>query len=71
MNRYMNPYLAGFLLGLVLLASIVITGRGLGASGAVKGVVTGTVLTASPQAKCPRGRFPALPPNQWHSSWMP
>ncbi len=37
----MNPYLAGFLLGLVLLASYVITGRGLGASGAVKsGLVT-------------------------------
>lgn len=48
MNRYMNPYLAGFLLGLVLLGSIVITGRGLGASGAVKGVVTGTVLTVAP-----------------------
>ena len=31
---YMNPYLAGFLLGLVLLATIYITGRGLGASGA-------------------------------------
>jgi len=44
----MNPYLAGFLLGLVLLATIVITGRGLGASGAVKGVVTGTVLAVAP-----------------------
>jgi uncharacterized membrane protein YedE/YeeE len=30
-----NPYLAGFGLGLVLLASFVVTGRGLGASGAV------------------------------------
>jgi uncharacterized protein len=27
---YMNPYLAGFLLGLVLLATIYITGRGTG-----------------------------------------
>jgi len=44
----MNPYLAGVLLGLVLLATIVITGRGLGASGAVKGVVTGTVLAVAP-----------------------
>jgi uncharacterized protein len=49
MKNYMNPYLAGFLLGLVLLAAIVITGRGLGASGAAKGVVTGTVLTIAPQ----------------------
>ena len=48
MKNYMNPYLAGFLLGLVLLATIYISGRGLGASGAVKGVVTGTVMTLAP-----------------------
>jgi len=30
----MNPYLAGFILGLVLLAAFVFMGRGLGASGA-------------------------------------
>ena len=30
-----NPYLAGFVLGLVMLMSFVVTGRGLGASGAV------------------------------------
>lgn len=32
---YMNSYVAGILLGLVLLGSLVVTGRGLGASGAV------------------------------------
>ena len=32
---YINPYLAGVLLGFVLLASFVIAGRGIGASGAV------------------------------------
>jgi uncharacterized membrane protein YedE/YeeE len=48
MKNYMNPYLAGFLLGLVLLATIFISGRGLGASGAVKGVITGTVLAVAP-----------------------
>jgi hypothetical protein len=31
-QAFMNPYLAGFLLGLVLLASYLITGRGLGAT---------------------------------------
>jgi uncharacterized membrane protein YedE/YeeE len=31
--KYMNPYLAGFLLGLTLLASFLILGAGLGASG--------------------------------------
>ncbi len=35
-TKYMNPYLAGFFLGLILLATIYITGRGLGASGAFK-----------------------------------
>jgi uncharacterized membrane protein YedE/YeeE len=34
----MNPYLAGFLLGLVLLLTVFLTGRGLGASGAIKSV---------------------------------
>ena len=46
---YMNPYLAGFLLGLVLLATIYVTGRGLGASGAFKTAVTETVKVAAPE----------------------
>lgn len=47
-TRYLNPYLAGFLLGLVLLATIFITGRGLGASGALKSVVVSTVGSLAP-----------------------
>ncbi len=46
---YMNPYLAGFLLGMVLLATIYITGRGLGASGAFKNVVIASVESVAPQ----------------------
>jgi len=46
---YMNPYIAGLLLGLVLLTTIYITGRGLGASGAVKDGVLATVKLASPE----------------------
>jgi uncharacterized membrane protein YedE/YeeE len=42
-SNYMNPYLAGFLLGLVLLVTIFVTGRGLGASGAMKSVVATAV----------------------------
>ena len=42
-KKYMNPYLAGFLLGVVLLASFYFTGRGLGASGAVKSTIVATV----------------------------
>jgi uncharacterized membrane protein YedE/YeeE len=44
----MNPYLAGFLLGLVLLTTIVVTGRGLGASGAIKNVVIASVGAVAP-----------------------
>ncbi len=47
-TKYMNPYLAGFLLGLVLLAAIFITGRGLGASGAIKDVVIASVDGVAP-----------------------
>lgn len=47
-SSYMNSYLAGFLLGLVLLTSFFITGRGLGASGAAKSVVIETIGSISP-----------------------
>jgi uncharacterized membrane protein YedE/YeeE len=47
-EKYLNPYLAGFLLGLVLLATIFITGRGLGASGAFKGLVVASVRAVAP-----------------------
>ncbi len=42
-SKYMNPYLAGFLLGLLLLLTIYISGRGLGASGAIKSFAIATV----------------------------
>ena len=45
----MNPYLAGILLGLVLLLSFYLTGRGLGASGAMKSVVVTTMDAAAPE----------------------
>ena len=47
-TKYMNPYLAGFFLGLVLLTTIYITGHGLGASGALKSVVVAGVNAAAP-----------------------
>jgi len=45
---FMNPYLAGLGLGLVLLASFVVMGRGLGASGAFSSVVALGVDTVAP-----------------------
>lgn len=46
-TKYMNPYLAGIILGLVLLLSFYLTGRGLGASGAMKSVVVTAVDVVS------------------------
>jgi hypothetical protein len=45
---YMNPYLAGIGLGLVLLSSYVVMGRGLGASGAVTSFVSWALSLAAP-----------------------
>ena len=42
-KRYMNPYMAGTLLGIVLLASMYVSGRGLGASGGIKYCVVSIV----------------------------
>ncbi len=47
-TKYMNPYLAGVLLGILLLATIFITGRGLGASGAIKSGTIAAVQTIAP-----------------------
>ncbi len=45
-----NPYVAGVLLGLVLLASFVVLGFGLGASGAANRAGVATVNTVAPAA---------------------
>lgn len=42
-KNYMNPYIAGILLGLVLLGAMVLSGRGLGASGGLKYCVVSIV----------------------------
>jgi uncharacterized membrane protein YedE/YeeE len=47
-TRYLNPYIGGVLLGLVLLGANYISGRGLGASGAIKSVVIATTQTVAP-----------------------
>jgi hypothetical protein len=43
-----NPYLAGFLLGLFLLASFVVAGKGLGASGAIKHIQAVVIHQVNP-----------------------
>ncbi|HOB84868.1 MAG TPA: YeeE/YedE thiosulfate transporter family protein [Bacteroidales bacterium] len=49
-RKYLNPYLGGVLLGLVLLSANFIAGRGLGASGAIKSVVATTIGTVNKDA---------------------
>jgi uncharacterized membrane protein YedE/YeeE len=46
--KYINPYFGGVLLGFLLLITFFITGRGLGASGAVKSAVVTTVDKVAP-----------------------
>jgi hypothetical protein len=48
-QAYMNPYLAGIGLGLVLLAAFVLVGRGLGASGAFNSVIAWAVSSVAPE----------------------
>jgi uncharacterized membrane protein YedE/YeeE len=45
---YINPYIGGVLLGLVLLAANFVSGRGLGASGAIKSTVVTAVTAVAP-----------------------
>jgi uncharacterized membrane protein YedE/YeeE len=42
-KKYMNPYIAGTLLGIVLLLAMFLSGRGLGASGGIKYCVVSLV----------------------------
>lgn len=45
---YWNPYFGGFLLGLIVILTFYITGRGIGASGGVKSTVVATVNAIAP-----------------------
>jgi hypothetical protein len=47
-DRFWNPYLCGVLLGVVLYASFLVTGHGLGASGGLARTVTATMKVVAP-----------------------
>lgn len=49
-RKYINPYVGGILLGIVLLASNFVSGRGLGASGAIKSTVVSAMTTIVPSS---------------------
>ena len=46
--KYINPYFGGVLLGILILVTFYITGRGLGASGVIKSAVVTTVDKVAP-----------------------
>lgn len=68
-NRYINPYLGGFLLGLVLLAAYYFGGHGLGSSGAIRNFVQAAFNSLMPSYVQGHGFFGNLPENIWHT-WI-
>ncbi|MFA9391475.1 MAG: YeeE/YedE thiosulfate transporter family protein [Prolixibacteraceae bacterium] len=48
-KKYLNPYLGGVFLGLVLVAAFFFSGRGLGASGAIKAITATGVEAIAPK----------------------
>lgn len=56
-KKYMNPYLAGFGLGLVLLAAYLLVGRGLGASGAFASSASWVMSNLAPDHIAGNGFF--------------
>jgi hypothetical protein len=49
-TKYLNPYIGGVFLGLVLLAANFVSGRGLGASGAIKSTLVTAETVIAPAA---------------------
>lgn len=49
-KRYVNPYLSGLMLGVVLFGAFFIMGRGLGASGAMMKITTNAAHLVTPEA---------------------
>ena len=70
---YWNPYLAGIALGLVVLASFFVTGRGIGASGAAKRASAVVLHEADPtwaEEHAGIGKYFADPQRSPLNSWI-
>ncbi|NOR88279.1 MAG: YeeE/YedE family protein [Bacteroidales bacterium] len=48
-DKYMNPYVAGVLLGFVIMAAFFFSGEGVGGSGAFKDIVKMSVVAVAPE----------------------
>jgi len=72
-TKYLNPYIGGVLLGIVLLAANFISGRGLGASGAMKSVVVTSITAVAPSSSGSLGfvkEFRADHPGNPMKTWL-
>lgn len=72
-TKYINPYIGGVILGLILIAANFISGRGLGSSGALKSAVVATVETVTPShaENAPFYKeYAELHPNGPMKSWL-
>jgi len=69
---YADPYVAGVALGLVLLSAFVLTGRGLGASGAFATTAAATVAAVAPARAAANpyfSRYLSAPDGPWRD-WL-
>ncbi len=66
---YINPYLGGFLLGLLLLATLFIGGHGLGASGGIKDLTVAFTALVAPSWADGHHFFGQLTGSIW-KSWI-
>ncbi len=48
-NKYMNPYLGGFILGLLIIAAYYFSGEGLGSSGGFRDIAMGSIQAVAPE----------------------
>lgn len=69
-NRYANPYIAGFALGLTLLFTIWVSGHGLGASGAVKNFVLALTNKFAPDFAAKSHFFGSFDASQLWNQWI-
>jgi uncharacterized membrane protein YedE/YeeE len=71
-GSYADPYVAGVALGLVLLSAFVLTGRGLGASGAFATTASGAVAAMAPARAAANpyfSRYVSAPGGPWRD-WL-
>lgn len=48
-NRYINPYLGGFFIGVMIIVALYFSGEGLGASGGFRDIASATLHTITPE----------------------